>query len=127
MEHCDASRIAMNVLSPTVVGYVLERAIECVNGDWHFVYDAEPIGYAGLKVECICNEIGELLGEFYRVAGRTFFCPDLAIAAWNIANAYDVFDLCKKPEGAAAAEGRDDSDQLSRKAAADVGPTRIAA
>jgi hypothetical protein len=57
-EHCGARNVAMNLLNPFVVGYELERAIECVNGDRRFIYDAAPIGYAGLKVEFVCNELG---------------------------------------------------------------------
>lgn len=89
----------MNLMNPSVVGYELERAIECVNGDWHFIYDAAPVGYAGLKMECVCNALGEVMGEFYRVAGRTFFCPDLAAAAWHGAYDYRVSDLREQPEG----------------------------
>jgi hypothetical protein len=111
----------MNLLSPFVVGYELERAIECVNGDRRFIYDAAPIGYAGLKVEFVCNELGETVAEFYRVAGRTFFCPDLAAAAWHGAYDYRVSNLCEKPEGAIAAEGRDNPDQLSGSIVASVG------
>jgi hypothetical protein len=113
----------MNLMNPSVAGYVLERAIECINGDWHFVYDAAPIGYAGLKVECLCNGIGELIAEFYRVAGRTFFNPDLAAAAWHGAYDYRVSDLCEQLAGAVAAESRNNTDQLSRPIAASVGQT----
>jgi hypothetical protein len=77
----------MDLINPNVAGYVLERAIECMNGNWRFVYDAAPVSYAGLKVECICSEVGEPIAEFYRVAGRTFFCPDRAAAVWH--GAYD--------------------------------------
>jgi hypothetical protein len=60
-------RIAiMIILNPNIFGYALERVIECVNGDWRFVYDAGPRGYAGLKLECICNDLGETLSDFYR-------------------------------------------------------------
>ena len=53
----------MMMRDPNIAGYVLEREIECVNGDWRFLYDAAPLGYAGLKLECICSEWGETLAS----------------------------------------------------------------
>jgi hypothetical protein len=113
----------MMMPDPNITGYVLERAIACVNGDLRFIYDAAPLGYAGLKVERITSDIGELISEFYRVAGRAFFCPDLAAAAWHGAYDYRVSDLREKPEGAIATESRNNTDQLSRSIAASVSQT----
>jgi hypothetical protein len=68
----------MIMLNPTVSGYVLERASRCRNGDWHFVYDAGPQGYTGLKVECITTDLGETISEFYRLAGRVYQSAEAA-------------------------------------------------
>jgi hypothetical protein len=76
-------RIAiMIMLNPNISGYALERAIECVNGDWRFVYGAGPQGYAGLKVECITTDLGETISEFYRLAGRVYQSAEAALAAF---------------------------------------------
>jgi hypothetical protein len=113
----------MIMLNPNISELALERAVECLNGHWRFVYDAHPIGYAGLKVECICSDIGELIVEFYRVAGRVFFNPDLAAAAWHREYGYRVSNICEQPEGAIAAEGRNNPNQLSGSVAASVSQT----
>jgi hypothetical protein len=106
---------------PDIVGYDLERAINCVDGGYRFVYDAAPLGYADLKVDMIYGADAVLISRIYRVAGRTFFCPDLAAAAWHGAYDYRVSNLRQKPEGAIAAESRNNPDQLSRPIAASVG------
>jgi hypothetical protein len=49
---------------PNVIGYVPEHASQTVDGG--FRVDAAPLGYAGLKTDCITNDLGELIGEFYR-------------------------------------------------------------
>jgi hypothetical protein len=71
----------MMMPDPNIAGFVLERARQTVDGGLRVIYDAAPIGYAGLKLERVCNESGLVIGEFYRVAGRVFFCPNLAAAA----------------------------------------------
>jgi hypothetical protein len=114
------------VLNPNISDLALERAVECLNGGWRFVYDAGPLGYAGLKVECICNDLGETLAEFYRVAGRVFFSIESAMYAWM--GCFDVSNLRTGNEGTSAAEGPENSDRRSRQAdSSGARPARAAA
>ena len=77
----------MMMPDPNITGYVLERAIECVNGNWRFIYDAAPLGYVGLKVETIVDNWGVAVGELYRFAGHVYGTAEAAAAAWMQARA----------------------------------------
>jgi hypothetical protein len=113
----------MMMPDPNIPGYELERSINCADGGYRFIYDAAPLGYAGLKVEMIYGADAVLISEVYRVAGRTFFCPDLTVATWHREYDYRVSDLCEQPAGAIAAESRNNPDQLSGSIAASVSQT----
>jgi hypothetical protein len=108
---------------PNIPGFELERALNCVDGGYRFIYDAAPVGYPKLKADMIYGADAVLSSRIYRVAGCTFFCPDLAAAAWHGAHDYRVSDLSEQPEGSNTAEGRVSPYQLPRSVAASVGQT----
>jgi hypothetical protein len=70
---------------------------------------------------------GLTIETIYRAAGRVFFRPELAEAAWNGAYAYHVFNLRDQPERAIATESRVNTDGCSGAVDASAGQARTQA